>query len=697
MSTIFRNCRFAIALLAFLWPCFSALAQADSLWAVAGSPRAGAADRGQALAELSGLALAQDYDSALRLAERSMGWASQSQDPRSLMLAHGALANAYFSVGDWQNSFLNDLAAKNLAEKLEDSVALAMYLSNIGTSHFQLGNLPESSELFLKVRTLYAQMGNQEREATANLNLGVLSVKQRRFEQAREFFEFARESALARRDTALLLSLLVNEADMAIQEERPARADSLVRAGMGLLRTYSGATHSDRFSLEANLIESGFMLGRFDACERLLEQGRVESVAIGAEAELVFFDLWEARLRQAEGRLGEAIGSASRALKVAERLGDHEYQTELLLLLTELHRLNGEPALAYDYLLRGQALGDSLGEANQAMRLFAIKESQASERQKEQIRSLQAEAEAHRLIQRLLLAVLLLGAVFLVGAIVGALKSQRKNQELRASQQKLSESYAQLSSKNAEISQMNEEISLQKEELEQANAAKDKLFSIIGHDLRNPFNTIIGFSRILYENQGDLEADDIKDVSGRLYKASLKGMSLLENLLLWSRSQTGRIQVDAVPVVLRDLVEQNLDLVRPDIERKRIQTEVRLDPAAPLVRADPNMVDTILRNLLSNAVKFTHAEGLIRVCTERKGPMVEIRVADNGLGISPQNLEKVFQLGSGFTTPGTEQEKGSGLGLILCREFALLNNGEIRVESGIGIGTTFFVSLPFSA
>ncbi len=233
----------------------------------------------------------------------------------------------------------------------------------------------------------------------------------------------------------------------------------------------------------------------------------------------------------------------------------------------------------------------------------------------------------------------------------------------------------------------------QAEELKELNATKDKFFSIIAHDLKGPFNSILGFSDLLLENYRDLDGDTLEKSLQAIHGASNQAYALLENLLLWSRAQTGRVDYNPEVIYLQEKVLENIRLLKFQANKKNIQLTSNI-PSNLKVLADRNMMGTIMRNLLTNAIKFTNRNGKIEVSAIVKNQQVEISVADNGIGIPKENFDKIFCIDSKTSTPGTEKEKGSGLGLILCKEFAERNGGKIWVESELEKGSTFRFTIP---
>jgi signal transduction histidine kinase len=230
-------------------------------------------------------------------------------------------------------------------------------------------------------------------------------------------------------------------------------------------------------------------------------------------------------------------------------------------------------------------------------------------------------------------------------------------------------------------------------ELEKNIATKDKLFRIIGHDLRTPIGQIIQFTDLLQEGYKEMPEKDFIELAQMLKESSTQGMQLLENLLEWARTQTDSIQVELKPFNLHNLVEDSIQLLGKDANFKEIQIVNHIDPDFR-IHSDANILHTILRNLISNAIKFTPTAGKIQIRAVKIEHEMILSVEDNGEGIPQQDLPKIFDLGSKYSTQGTNQEKGTGVGLILCKELIEQLNGKIWVESEEGKGSTFFLKIP---
>lgn len=238
------------------------------------------------------------------------------------------------------------------------------------------------------------------------------------------------------------------------------------------------------------------------------------------------------------------------------------------------------------------------------------------------------------------------------------------------------------------------EIQLQKysEELQELNATKDKFFSIIAHDLKTPFSGIIGLSEIVKDEAKHLDIETIEQYAGMIHSTSKNTFQLLENLLDWARIQRSQISFRPISIILKKLVNEVVELMEEKSNSKMIAVLNNI-PDNVIVSADEDMLKTVLRNLVSNALKFTPVDGKIEIHVVSKENSFEISVKDTGTGMKQEDINKIFRIGSSFSKRGTENENGTGLGLVLCKEFVEKQGGKIWVESKEGKGSTFTFSI----
>lgn len=231
------------------------------------------------------------------------------------------------------------------------------------------------------------------------------------------------------------------------------------------------------------------------------------------------------------------------------------------------------------------------------------------------------------------------------------------------------------------------------QKLEQLNATKDKFFSIIAHDLINPISSQYKLTKILKDNIQEFSKEDIVDIVDEIEKSSSHTYKLLENLLTWSRSQLNKFVAKKECFPLREIINLAMADVYPQITVKKINLTID-ESCITDIYCDVNMLATVLRNILSNAVKYTNYGGKIFLYCNKNENFTELTIEDNGIGMSEDVLSNLFKIDKSQSMPGTDREIGTGLGLVICKEFIDKLDGHIRAESKLGVGSKFIISLP---
>ena len=274
-----------------------------------------------------------------------------------------------------------------------------------------------------------------------------------------------------------------------------------------------------------------------------------------------------------------------------------------------------------------------------------------------------------------------------------SLKLKVQSQALEESNRQLEQRERHIRNQANKLEDQAEKLKFTNAELEKLNATKDRFFSIIAHDLRNPINAILGFSELLSINYEDIADEKKIELNKIIYSSTKNVYNLLENLLQWSRSQTNRIKFEPLIFDISGIINENLILAKPNIRKKSliINTELSTDNT---VFADKNMTGAIIRNLLTNSIKFSNPLGEITIATNQNNGFLEISVADKGVGMTEEVAKNLFRIDSAHSTYGTSGEKGTGLGLIICKEFIDKHGGIIKVNTEPNNGSKFIFTLP---
>lgn len=267
-----------------------------------------------------------------------------------------------------------------------------------------------------------------------------------------------------------------------------------------------------------------------------------------------------------------------------------------------------------------------------------------------------------------------------------------KNEEINQQKAEIEAQRDYIEQKNKEISNALEQIQKQKEQLEEVNQSKDRFFSIIAHDLRSPINSLLGFTNLLSNYADAMTTTEVKKISNDLNKSLQNVLQLIEDLLTWARSQMNKVDFKPENVSINQIIKDDLELSTILFDKKEILLKTDIEPQL-YAFADGDHVKFVLRNLITNALKFTNRNGEVCIKAFNKEKFIQIDVRDNGVGMPPEVRDKLFKMDTVKSTTGTDNEKGTGLGLLLCKEFIKKNGGDIWVESKENEGSCFSFTL----
>jgi signal transduction histidine kinase len=274
-------------------------------------------------------------------------------------------------------------------------------------------------------------------------------------------------------------------------------------------------------------------------------------------------------------------------------------------------------------------------------------------------------------------------------------KVKLRTKELRDKNQLLGEQAEYLNETNALLEERQEEIVAQSEKLQELNSTKDRFFSIIAHDLTSPFNTILGFTELFSMKADKMSNKEKVNIATTINDSAKKVYGLLDNLLKWSRSQTEGIKYTPIKIKIENIITETIQLYELRIQEKEIKLQI--DNKEDLeVTADADMLKTVLRNLVGNAIKFSKRGGRLSISAIPDNKKAIISVSDTGVGMKPEMIDKLFDMKTSFSTQGTDGETGSGIGLILTRDFVERNKGRLSIDSTPGMGTTLKFTIPLA-
>ncbi len=620
----------------------------------------------------------------------------------------------YGNEADSAITYLSKTARLPVQENLYDKLAEAY--NNLGVL-FSRGTQTDSSLKYLhKALELDQLRDNKKGIAKTSYDLGRLYRSQSKYLIAYEYQLRALELMRMQKDTMRMMSTLVALGVLSADLKKGDEAINYYLEVEQLADAYSGnynkavlynnitAYFMDKMNdfekaeyyarkglveanndlqsqtyLYANLGSALRNLGQNDSAANYFRKSINQAIAHGYEQSLVGTYSNYGNMFREHGITDSADFYMKKALALSEQLGSRYWKQMILAGMASLDSLKGDYYAAYNHLLKSAVLKDSIFNEESDRRIEELKVIYEIKEKDAKLEVLGAQNQLNKEIIRKQYQVIYISAIAVL-LFLGIILVLRRSR-------------AKILEKSKEISRQKEDIQQKNKTLQELNQTKDKFISIISHDLRGPFNSLIGLLEIFIDEYQSITDEERLTMIRSMHKSSTNTYKLLVNLLDWSRAQKGKIENKPQPFDCHQVVNQVFDLLASRAERKNHQLINDL-PVSATTYADPNLVSSVLINLVNNAIKFTPAGGTIRVHMHNHEDACHICVDDNGIGIPKEKQAELFRIDSSFHNPGTENESGTGLGLVLVKEFVDLIGGEIKVTSLPEKGTRFCFTIP---
>jgi len=590
------------------------------------------------------------------------------------------LGNVYQLSGALYNSYYGDQV--RAIEYYNKSIHFSLLADNqraLGAVYSDLSNLLRSNgayekalEYIFRARDSYRKADFLEGEAWVLYLIGVLYGNTGLYEEARDSYleslEIYRE--LAKKDgimggVAICLDQL---ASVSLKLKNTAAAREYNREAQELHRQ-----GDSRFGMSTSLkylADIEYADGNYNEALQVLDRAlNIKKAINNITGFASVYELY-GMILSAKKEYGRALDSLKIGLEYAQRNNQLRHMADISGHLSAIYYLLEDYHSAYNLKSRQVAISDSIYSTATTRKLLQSETLLQIESQEKQIRELEQENRLRELslnretvIRRYMTGIIMLSLIILGMFIYMYFMTRKTNRELLES----------------------------KKHVDSLNATKDKFFSIIAHDLRSPFNSILGLSSLLLQRQRIMDPDDREKLTAAINESAQNSFRLLDSLLEWARTQSGAIPFDPRQISLKENANEVIRLLTPQANEKNIVLEFLADDI--LLNADKNMLHTILRNLISNAIKYSYSGDKVSIGAEEKEGQVWIRVHDTGIGIPEAAQRDLFSVSDSYRIAGTAGEKGSGLGLVICKEFVEKHGGSIGLESVPGKGTTFYFSI----
>lgn len=560
--------------------------------------------------------------------------------------------------------------ARMLAERLGYSPGLAHSLENIGWIYYRKGALSNAFELSTQALKISDSLRNNVQVARILNTIAAINREQNQYEMAVKNLRRAQQISIDRADFATLAQTLDNIAYTFLAQKQLDSALHFAQEGLRLSER-SEDSHIVAHALQTMgdvFLETGDVdkaLFTYQQCFK--EASAIEDNYLNVTTLLRFGKLYNIRQEP-----DLAISYLLEATKLAGRFGYDDDLESAYKVLADSYYLLGDLSNAFRFQNMYVQLHDSLFQKQNTEQLNLLQAEFEAELKQAQIELLMKDAEIkQREIQSqkvwLYFSIGCMSLMLILAFV-------------------LYDSYKRIKSINAALKFKNAEIQEQARQLSNLNITKDKLFSIISHDLRSPVASLKALMSII--GNSSLTQQEFVSLTGKLKRRLDSVYDDLDNLLQWAQSQLKGLQARPETFDLKVLVDEKIELFRESAKFKKVQLTNGIQQGSS-VMADKNHISLILRNLIANAIKFTSDGGAVSVTSNRKGDQLEISVSDSGVGMGKDDLKKLFNAQTHFTKRGTHEEKGIGIGLLLTKEFVERNGGSIWVTSELGKGTTF--------
>ncbi len=623
--------------------------------------------------ELSKVYQFTDYPRAKQLIDEAVGIAEEKNLNGSLLKAYKQQSYIATLRGDFSTALKYDKMRLPLALALHDSSQIANTLNYLGNNYIRLGEFDEAYYYFTQSFRISQAINDSVQMTIAMHNVGTVFKELGQYEIALNHIELSRKLSEQVKDLDGPAYTFQEAGDVYLKKGEYDTAEKALKESLKLTRQRKiNILEPDVLSILARLYlrsdQYGKAMAYYDTMALL--HAKTQNEFGMAESQL-----GKGRVMLRQGNFNNASNLILEALHVAKRINARTLEIECYRSLAGLYENQGDYKNALTYTKQSKALQDSLFSQDMIQKLFQDQLRFQTENKDMEIAALNAtrikqatELKRQSFAQNILVVVVALTAILLFTVYRSGQRRIRINKLLLEHQS---------------------EIKKRSLELEQLNQVKDKFFSVISHDLRSPINALSGILDMM--GKGHIHADELPTLTKELRLQFNHSKNLINNLLDWTLLQMDKLRISPVKIDLHTMVNENFTLLSSlHLKDIRLVNEIAKDSFA---LGDVNMINLVFRNLILNAIKFTEAGGEIKVSAKQESNRFIVSVTDNGIGISPEVQSILFEKTSGYSTRGTANEKGTGLGLILCKEFVERNGGEIWLESQEGKGSTFYFTI----
>ena len=617
-----------------------------------------------------------EYEKALKYFNDELILTAKLHDRKSEAAIYHNLGNLYFGMLNYPESIENFKKSIALCEQINDSDGMALSYVNLGTVFSDMNNYAEALNYYLKALRIQEKTNDLAGMASTFSNIGNLYLLLGNEAKSMEYSVKGMELFKKMGSKQGVVSCMVNIAEIYSNSKNYNKVVELLTEARKIAD--SVGDHYWITNVSNNLAEAYYAVGKYDSALAIYKKGKSDGEQYKDAVGIAMANSGIGRIFIAQGNVKGGIECLLQSLKIVKELKMYGPELETTNQLSDAYEKIKDYHNALIYQKMSFDINDSISQQKNDRRLQQLQFDYQLDKKQTQIELLKKNdlIERSQNAKQKVTIIAMLSGLFMLFVIIIIL--YRSRQQEKRNKEK--------------IYKQKEEIQLQATRLEELNRFKDKTFSVLSHDLRGPLATFTATLQLLDEQL--ITPEEFSELKPEVEQQLNSLNILLDNLLKWSKSYImGETILKAERFSLYPIVSENISIVHTVLERKHISILNQV-PESTTVSGDAGQIDIVLRNLINNAIKFTSSQGQVTVAAVNKGNVVEITVADTGVGMTEEQIRNLFTPIAGGNTYGTDGEKGIGLGLLLCYEFIKANNGTITVASKVGEGSTFKVTLP---
>lgn len=628
----------------------------------------------------------KDTQKALHYAEEAFKISQNISYKKGKAKSLNYLGIAYTNKGEYKVAETYLKQAQQLTLELKDKKMESGVLTSLGIIYNKLADFPSALQHYQKALNIEERFGNQINIAILSVNLGNIAYNQKMFSDAENYYEKAIPILETKNQKKALASIYNNlgsiygDVGNVLFHSDKQKVDLLEKSIKYFERSLEmKEAIDDKLGIatsKSNLARLYNELDSLKQAKKLFEESIKLYDELENESEKTLALTGISKVQHKTQQNEESLENALKAYEEAKKSKILENLRESLKNLSDLYEGLGEQEKALLYYKKYINIKEKLFNRDNIQKITRLEEGFKFEKDKVKMN---AKLDKERNLRTLYLLSFLALLIF-TGIVVYFLNVKQKDNR-------------KLEFQKNELVHKNEEILAQRNNLKQLNATKDKLFAIVAHDLKNPLSAFRAITQSLSENLSVISQEEIQYFLNKINNSSSQLYNLLQNLLQWAINQTGQLEYKPQGIDLQAVVKEVKEQLQSNADIKELQLDNQVNENMTAL-ADPKMTTLVIRNLVSNAIKFTPQGGRVSMKVTNQDTQMRIEIKDTGIGISKADQNKLFKIEEDNSKIGTSAEKGTGLGLILCKELVEKQGGKIWVESEENKGSSFIFTLP---